>query len=108
MSTTIAELYYIVPTTQRPRSFTYAPIDGSPRTTVITGPHGLPIGDLRQEDGPFTLDEDGFAFVQHQSAVTDFTDESQICNIYFDRVKNREKNNVISGLWEHIACEKIS
>jgi len=30
MSTTIAELNYIVPTTQRPRSFTYAPTDGSP------------------------------------------------------------------------------
>jgi len=83
MSTTIAELNYIVPTTQRPRSFTYAPTDGSPRTTVTTEPHILPVGDLRQENGPFTLDDDGFALVRHQSAVTDFSDESQTRDVYY-------------------------
>ena len=27
---------------------------------------------------------------------------------YFDRVKNLKKVNVISGLWEHMICEKTS
>lgn len=83
MSTTIGELNYIVPTHERPRSFAYIPTDGSPRTTVVTEPHRLPIHDLRQEDTGFTLDGEGFALVEHQSTVADFSDEAQIRQVYY-------------------------
>ena len=63
MTATTAELNYIVPTQERPRSFTYTPPDGSPRTTVTTQPHSLTIHDLREEDQPFTLDGEGFALI---------------------------------------------
>ena len=83
MSETIAELNYIVPTGQRPRSFTYDPNDGSPLTTVTTAPHRLPVHDLRGDDHAFTLDGEGFAVVEHRSDVTDFQDEAQIRGTYY-------------------------
>jgi hypothetical protein len=83
MSATIAELNYIVPTQDRPRTFTYAPPDGSPSTTVATQPHNLEIHDLREEDHAYSLDGEGFAVVQHQSSVSDFGDEAQIRDVYY-------------------------
>jgi hypothetical protein len=61
MSAIIAELNYIVPTQERPRSFTYEPPDGSPRTTVVTAPHQLAIHDVREEDNASTLHGESFA-----------------------------------------------
>jgi hypothetical protein len=83
LSATTAELNYIVPTKERPRSFTYDPADGSPRTTVTTAAHRLPVHDLREEDHAFTLDGEGFAVVEHRSAVSDFRDEAQIRDTYY-------------------------
>jgi hypothetical protein len=83
MSAATAELNYIIPTQERPRSFTYEPADGSARTTVTTAPHQLAVQDLREEDHTFTLDGEGFAVVQHNSAVTDFQDEGQIRQVYY-------------------------
>ncbi len=83
MGATTAELNYIVPTQERPRSFTYEPPDGSLRTTVATAPHSLPVHDLREDDHAFTLDGEGFAVVEHRSAVTDFQDENQIRDTYY-------------------------
>jgi hypothetical protein len=83
MSATTAELNYIAPTQERPRSFTYEPADGSPRSTVMTAPHNLPVYNLREEDHAFTLDGEGFAVVEHRSAVIDFQDEGQIRDTYY-------------------------
>ena len=70
------------PTQQRPRSFSSEPTDGSPRGTVTTAPHRLPVHDQREEDHAFTLDGEGFAVVEHRSAVTDFQDEAQTRDTY--------------------------
>jgi hypothetical protein len=83
MSATIAELNYIVPTPDRPRTYTYAPPDGLPNTTITTQSHRLPIHDLREDDHAFTLDGEGFTLVEHRSAVEDFTDEAQIRSVYY-------------------------
>ncbi len=72
MSASIAEFNYIVPSRERPRSFAYIPADGSPRSTVVTEAHRLPIQDLREEGTDYTLDRAGFAVVEHQSKVGDF------------------------------------
>jgi hypothetical protein len=79
----VAELNYLVPTQERPRSFAFAPSDGSPRTTTATEPHRLPIHDIREQDQDFSLDGEGFAVVRQLSAVTDFQDEAQIRNTYY-------------------------
>jgi hypothetical protein len=83
MSATIADLNYIVPRQQRPRSFTYEPPDGAPRSNMTTAPHQLAVHDLREADHAFTLDGEGFAVVEHRSAVTDFQDEAQIRGTYY-------------------------
>jgi hypothetical protein len=83
MSATTAELNYIVPTQERPRSFIYEPPDGVPRSNVTTAPHQRAVRDLREEDHAFTLDGEGFAVVEHRSAVTDFQDEAQIRGTYY-------------------------
>jgi hypothetical protein len=92
MSATIAELNYIVPSRERPRSFAFIPTDGSPRTTVVTEPHRIPVHDLRDESAEFTLDGQGFALAQHRSKVTDFTDESQIRTVYYPEAEQLLKD----------------
>jgi hypothetical protein len=82
-ATVLAELNYLVPTRERPRTFTYEPTDGSPRSTIKPEPHRLPIRDIREEDRAFTLDDEGFAVVQHHSAVSNFEDEAQIRETYY-------------------------
>jgi hypothetical protein len=92
MSATTAERNYIVPAQERSRSFTYEPTDGSPRTTVTTVPHSLPAHDLREEDRVFSLDGEGFACVEHRSAVTDFQDEAQIRDTYYAEAEHLLKD----------------
>src|SRR4051794_8316017 len=83
MSATTAELNYIVPTGERPRSFTFEPADGSPRTTVATVAHPIVVQDIREQGRAFTLDGEGFAVVEHQTAVTDFQDDAEIREVYY-------------------------
>ena len=84
MSATLADLNYIIPTGERPRSFTFAPPDGAPRTNVTTEPHHVPIHDLRAEDdAAFSLDGQGFTVVRHAFADIDFSDEAQIRAAYY-------------------------
>jgi hypothetical protein len=83
MSATVAELNYIVPTAERPRTYTFAQPDGAPSTNVALQSHALSIQNLRDEANTFTLDGEGFAVVHHDSAVTDFTDETQVRETYY-------------------------
>ncbi len=79
----LAELNYLMPTQERPRSFTYQPTDGSPRSTSQPEPHRLQVSDIRADDHVFSLDDDGFAVIHHWSSVIDFEDEAQIREIYY-------------------------
>ena len=67
----VAELNYLRPTAERPRTFTYAPTDGSPRSTSEAEPHRVEISDIRASGRRFSLDVDGFAVVSHPSRVFD-------------------------------------
>jgi hypothetical protein len=83
MSATSAELNYLIPTDQRPRTYTYQPADGASRSTVASEPHRVAIHDLREENSGFSLDADGFGLVNHRTAVNDFADEAEIRDIYY-------------------------
>jgi hypothetical protein len=82
-SVVLADLNYLVPTRERPRSFAYVPTDGSPVSTVVSEAHRSPIHDIRGHEQAFSLDGQGFAVAQHRSAVTDFWDEAQIRETYY-------------------------
>ncbi len=80
---TAADLNYLLPTAERPRTYTFDPPDGGLRTNAVHTPHRVRIRDLRPEAESYTLDTHGFAVAHHQSAVRDFWDEEEIRNVYY-------------------------
>ncbi|HVJ51729.1 MAG TPA: CmcJ/NvfI family oxidoreductase [Aliidongia sp.] len=78
-----AELSYLVPMADRPRTYTYEPPSGEPWSNTRHEPHRLPVHDARPSASAFSLDRDGFGLIEQQSAVTDFYDDDQIRRIYY-------------------------
>jgi len=78
-----AELNYVAPIGERPRTYTYEPPAGVPRTTVVNEPHKVQIRDARPILSEVSLDEEGFALVHHRSMVRDFYDEEQVRQVYY-------------------------
>lgn len=78
-----AELNYLAPTTERPRTYTYDPPDGVARTTTVNEPHWVDISDARSILSGVSLDEEGFGLVQHSSAVRNFYDEEEVKRVYY-------------------------
>jgi hypothetical protein len=78
-----AELSYLAPTSDRPRTYTYDPPEGVPRTTTVNEPHTVQISDMRPILSGVSLDEQGFGLVRHRSAVRDLHNEQQVKAIYY-------------------------
>lgn len=97
-------------TGERPRSFTYPPGDGTPRTNMVAEPHAVPIRDIRTEDRAFTLDREGFTVVAHQSVVTDFGNEAQIRDLYYpeaERLLRRVTGAARVHIFDHTLRRRI-
>jgi hypothetical protein len=77
------DLNYLAPTTDRPRTYTYEPPTGMPRTTVVNEPHRVQINDARPIVANASLDEEGFRLVHHQTAVRDFYDDEEVKRVYY-------------------------
>jgi hypothetical protein len=88
-----AELNYLAPTRQRPRTYTYEPPAGVPRTTTVNEPHRMQIADARPILSEISLDEEGFGLVQHRSAVRDFYDDKEVKRVYYP-----EAQQILKGL----------
>ncbi|MBV8613019.1 MAG: hypothetical protein JOY66_04520 [Acetobacteraceae bacterium] len=98
------------PRGERPRSFTYSPEDGTPRTNMVAEPHAVPIRDIRTEDRAFTLDREGFAIVTQQSVVTDFGNEAQIRDLYYpeaERLLKRVTGAERVHIFDHVLRRRI-
>jgi hypothetical protein len=78
-----SELNYLAPTRERPRTYTYDPPAGAARTTVVSEPHPIVIRDARPLLPQLSLDEEGFALVQHKSATRDFYDDEEVKRVYY-------------------------
>lgn len=78
-----AELNYLAPTSERPRTYTYDPPHGVSRTTVVNDPHVLRISDARPILRDVSLDEEGFGLVQHRSGVGDFYGDDEVTRDYY-------------------------
>ena len=78
-----AELNYLAPMSERPRSYTFEPPAGTARTNIVNDPHRVAIHDARPQAGDYALDRRGFALLDHRSKVTSFDDESVIRGIYY-------------------------
>jgi hypothetical protein len=86
-----ADLNYLVPTGKRPRSYTYDPPDGTPRTTIEPEPHRVDIHDARPLAAKVSLDEQGFGILQQRSAVTEFDDDGEIQHVYYKEAEDALK-----------------
>jgi hypothetical protein len=83
-----AELNYLAPGTARPRTYTYDPPAGTPRSTVVNEPHTLFIADARPILRDVSLDEEGFALVRHESRVGDFYNEQEVRSVYYPEAEH--------------------
>ncbi|HSD73794.1 MAG TPA: CmcJ/NvfI family oxidoreductase [Steroidobacteraceae bacterium] len=78
-----AGLNFILPSTQKPRSFEYDPPAGMPRTTAFYEERAVAIRNMRSVASGFSLEREGVRLVTAPSDVADFYDESQIRNVYY-------------------------
>jgi hypothetical protein len=78
-----ATLNYLAPTHEKPASYAYEPPPGAPWSTAEAEPHAVAIHDLRPAATEFALDDAGFAYVRHKSAVEDFSDDDEIRRVYY-------------------------
>ena len=78
-----AELNYLAATGERPRTYTYEPPAGLPRSTAVNEPHTVTIADARPILARVSLDEQGFDLVRHRSAGRDFHGEAEVKAVYY-------------------------
>jgi hypothetical protein len=83
LSFVTADLNYLTPALDRPRTYTFEPPSGEPRSNIVPEPHSLPIHDVRPISQTVSLDREGFALVRQKSSVKDFYDEEKVKNVYY-------------------------
>ncbi|RVT91649.1 methyltransferase [Rhodovarius crocodyli] len=78
-----ASLNYLAPVDGRPRTYTFDPPAGEPRSTALPEAHDVRIRDARAAAAQLALDVTGFELLRHRSALADFSDEQQIRDVYY-------------------------
>jgi len=78
-----AELNYLTPPLERPRTYTFEPPAGEPRSNIVPESHSLPIHDARPIADSASLDREGFSLVRQDSAVNDFYDDDEVKRVYY-------------------------
>jgi hypothetical protein len=92
LSSVKAELNYLAPTDERPRTYTFEPPPGVPWTTMVNEPHGVPVRDARPILSDITVDTQGFGLVRHSSAVRNFYDDEEVKQIYYPEAERLLKD----------------
>ncbi len=87
LSSVVADMNYLAPMTERPRNYTFDPPRGVPRSNVENEVRAVAIHDARPVAGSVSLDANGFALVEHRSAVRDFFDDEEVRRVYYPEVE---------------------
>ena len=87
LSHVTADMNYLVPMAERPRNYTFEPPAGVSRTNAEHEAHAVKIRDARPIAGHVSLDANGFALIQHRSAVKDFFDDEEVRRVYYPEVE---------------------
>src|SRR3981189_2548328 len=82
------DMNYLVPMADRPRNYTFEPPAGVPRSNTNHEAHKMAIYDARPVAGEVSLDANGFALVNHRSAVRDFFDDEEGKRVYHPEVEH--------------------
>ena len=83
-----AALKYIVPTSDKPRSYMYEPPPGVPQTSATFEQHSTLIRNLRPTAPRLSLDVEGFRLLNHRSNVSDFYSDDEVRGAYYAEVEN--------------------
>lgn len=78
-----ADLTYILPPTEKPVNYTFEPPDGAPRWSATPDVHKVPIYNGRSIATEFSVDRQGFALSDYQTAIRDFYDDEEVQRIYY-------------------------
>jgi len=78
-----ANLNYVAATGEKLVSYAYEPPAGVPKSNVQVEGRATTIHDLRPAASELALDEVGFKFLTHRSAVKEFWDEDEIRRVYY-------------------------
>ena len=87
-----ALLTYTVDTGVKPVNETMGPGNLNRRRTGKTQQHAVTIRDGRKLRGEFTLEENGFEFVDHETAVEDFFDADELKSVYYPEIERLVKD----------------
>ena len=82
-----ADMNYLAPMLERPRNYTYEPPPGVPWSNTANEAHRVTIHDARPVADRVSLDANGFALVDHRSAVRDFFDDEEVRRVYYPEVE---------------------
>lgn len=83
----VADMNYLVPMAARPRTYTFDPPVGVPRSNTEHAAHPVAIRDARPMADHISLDANGFALVRHHSDVKDFFDDEEVRRVYYPEVE---------------------
>jgi hypothetical protein len=83
-----AELNYLAPMSERPRTYTYDPPPGVPRTTVVNDTRAVVIRDARRILRDVALDDVGFGLLLHRSGVRNFYDDAEVKRVYYPEAED--------------------
>src|SRR5260370_8286104 len=78
LSFVTADLNYLTPSPDRPRTYTFQPPSGQPSSTIVPDPHSVPIYDVRPISEAVSLDRERFFLLPQQGAVTDVYDRDGV------------------------------
>ena len=84
-------LTYLVDTGVKPVSYNYDPPPGVPQRSGIYAEHRLAILNGRRAREQFSLDDQGFLFRRHETAVKDFYDDKEVRRVYYPEVERLMK-----------------
>jgi hypothetical protein len=81
-----AGIPYTVDTGEKLVNETFGPNNIRRRTSGAQETHVVEVNDGRKSVRQFSLDQNGFIFVDHKTAVRDFFDKSELENVYYPEV----------------------
>lgn len=87
-----AGIRYTAPTGEKLVNETFGPNNIRRRTAGTEESHPVEIRNGRAAGRKFSLDENGFVFVEHKSAVKDFFDPKELESVYYAEVAALIKN----------------
>ena len=67
--------------------YTYEPPEGEKSELPVIDQREMVIEDVRGNNNAYSLDENGFTYLKHDTMVTDFWDQDQILGIYYEEVR---------------------